>query len=170
MTPSVICLAIFIIVLMHKRQRRVVLSLKNEIWTRAATERKVTYDRAWSDGYGFRKGVERVVLEAALDHVQEGDLEMSNKDRLSILIARLLAKIEREYGWFNQTMIDTGNDSVVNKVTFYTTMIQLMKDNPAGAGTEAAEVERHVIRQLINMRNEATKEIVRKYQNSETPA
>lgn len=67
MTPSVICLAMFTnllavltLMLMKRNHRRKILRLKTEHWKTRMTERKLTYDRAWKDGYGFAKAVQEL--------------------------------------------------------------------------------------------------------------
>lgn len=163
---SLILIAVFILI---RTQRKEILRLKNLHWAEFMTERRKTYDSGWNSGYEFRKSLEDVMLNVALDHISEGDLDMNGKDRITILVARMLEKIERRSEIFNTAMTNSGNDPVVNRVAFLTTMIQIIKDNPA-KDAETAEVERHVVRRLIRLRNEATGNLIEKHETVEIGA
>lgn len=175
MTPSVICLALLLtnglavltLFLMRGNHRRKVLALKKHCWEDFLTERKGNYDRGWENGFEFHRILDEVTLRVALEYVEEGDLDMTgNQDRQSQLIGRMIQKIDSRYELFNAAMIASGNDPVVNKVAFYTTMIQIMKDNPSdNPGT--AEIERHVVKYLIRLRNTLTNDMAKKYDAAE---
>ena len=173
MTPSVICLALFsfviallslALILTVRNNRRTVLRLNRRHWNGFMTERRLNYDRGWSNGYEFHKSLDEVILKVALDYVSEEDLNMSGKqDRLSVLVGRMIEKIETRYQLFHEATTRVTNDPLLSKVAFYTTMIQIIKDNTSESN-EAAQVERLVLKHLIRLRNEATKEIAQKYE------